>query len=97
MQNRLHSSRENFLADLSKLASTKIVVNNRLVIQEEIEEPSIGEAANPTTCSVELEHNWQQSIIKYLVNGKIVEEENKTKKLRRTVSFYTIVAGELYC
>ena len=40
---------QNYKADLLlKLASTKIVANNRLVIQEETEEPSICEATDLT-------------------------------------------------
>ena len=89
---------QNFRANLwSKLASTKTMANNKSIIQEEIEESSIFEAAHLNMYYVEQEWSWQQPFWNiYLLDGNVLEEEKEATKLRWIVSFYTIVTGKLY-
>ena len=82
---------------LSKVAITKVVLNNRSAIQEVIEEPSIPEVSPLIACSVEQGQSWQQPILEYLTTGKVHKEEKEAKRIRRTTNFYTIMTGELYC
>ena len=81
---------------LSKLASTTTMANNKPVIQEIIEEPSISPAFPFSICSTEQGKDWQQPILEYLAMGKLPKEEKEAKAMKQMVSFYTIMAGELY-
>ena len=88
---------QNTRADLlSKLASTRIMTNNKSVIQEVVDEPSISVVSPLNVCSTEQEQGWQQSIMEYLTTRKLPEGEKEAKVMRRMASFYTIVAGKLY-
>ena len=81
---------------LSKLASTKVVLHNRLIIQEVIDELSISGTNPLDVCSTKQEQGWQQSIMEYLTTRKLPTGGKEAKTMRRMASFYTIVVEELY-
>ena len=79
-----------------KLASIRIVANNRSVIQEIVDEPTISMTFPLNVCSMEQEKGQQLPIMEYLTNGKPLEREKEAKAVKWQASFYTIMAGELY-
>ena len=71
---------------MSKLASIRAMVNNRSVIQEVIEEPSISDIFPFIACSVKMGQSWQQPILEFLTIRKVLKEEKEAKRIRRISS-----------
>ena len=78
-----HIPREqNARADaLSKLASTKPGGNNRSLIQEMLQNPSISEEEKVLAITSQ-DQGWMTPIIKYLKEGTLHAEEKEEKKLK---------------
>lgn len=94
--NLVHVPREqNARADLlSKLASTKKPGNNKSVIQETLNRPSI---ENKEVFFLREEcDSWMGPIISYLEHGTVLSDRDATKKLIKEAARYTIIAGRLY-
>ncbi|XP_025669999.1 uncharacterized protein [Arachis hypogaea] len=87
-----HVPRErNTQADLlSKLASTKLGVGNRSLIQEMIKEPAV------TLHLTKIGPSWMDPITDFLENGKLPEDEKEAKALRMEVARYAIIQGQLF-
>ena len=60
------------------------------------EELSISVASPLNICFMEYEKDWQQPIMKYLTMGKLPKGKKEAKVMKRMVSFYIIMTGELY-
>ena len=89
---------QNSRADLlSKHASTRVAVNNRMIIQEVINEPSITKESPLDVCSMEQRRDWQQLIREYLIDEKLPKGDMEAKIMKKLASFCNIVAGEFYC
>ncbi|XP_057723657.1 uncharacterized protein LOC130939581 [Arachis stenosperma] len=87
-----HVPRErNTRADLlSKLASTKLGVGNRSLIQGMVKKPAV--ALHLT----KLGPYWLDPIIDFLENGKLPDDEKAAKALRREAAKYTTIQGQLF-
>ncbi|XP_015952451.1 uncharacterized protein LOC107476997 [Arachis duranensis] len=83
---------------LSKLASTKPGGNNRSLIQETLQEPSVTkiEAKQDVLEVSGLELEWMTPFIKYIKFDIIPKEEKEAKKIRKEVQNYTLVKNILY-
>ncbi|XP_072077877.1 uncharacterized protein [Arachis hypogaea] len=95
-----HITRElNNRADaLSKLASTKSGRNNRSLILETLQEPSVTKMDNrldilPVSG---LDLGWMTPLIKYLKLNILPKEQKEAQKLRREAQNYTLVQNVLY-
>lgn len=86
---------QNARADLlSKLASTKKPGNNKSVIQEALQRPSI---ENEEVLFLQEEYDsWIGPIIYYLEHGTIPSDREQCRKLTKEAARYTIIAGRLY-
>ncbi|XP_057747805.1 uncharacterized protein LOC130966998 [Arachis stenosperma] len=83
---------------LSKLASTKPGENNRSLIQETLQEPSIAkiEGRQDVLEVSRLDLGWMNPLIEYLKFDILPEEEKEAKKIRREAQNYTLVKNILY-
>ncbi|XP_072060219.1 uncharacterized protein [Arachis hypogaea] len=92
---REHNSRADAL---SKLANTKPGGNNRSLVQETLQEPSVTKV--DTKLDVlevfGLNLGWMTPLIKYLKFDILPEEQKEAKKIRREVQNYTLVKSVLY-
>ncbi|QHO20364.1 Ribonuclease HI [Arachis hypogaea] len=82
---------------LSKLASTKPGKNNRSLIQETLQEPSVTKAETKLDVLEisGLDFGWMTPLVEYL-KFDILPEEQKEAKIRREAQNYTIVRNVLY-
>ena len=92
-----HIPREkNARADaLSKLASTKPGGNNRSLIQEMLQNPSILEEEKVLAVTSQ-DQGWMTPIINYLKTETLPTEEKEAKRLKREAQYYTIINNTLY-
>ena len=87
---REQNSRANLLL---KLASTKALGNNRSVIQETLNSPTVNLEVRVVEANLSF---WGIPIIQFLKEGVLPDDLEEVKKLRRTVSLYTIIGDHLY-
>ncbi|XP_015931648.1 uncharacterized protein LOC107457962 [Arachis duranensis] len=83
---------------LSKLASTKPGENNRSLIQETLQEPSVEkiEAKQDILEVFGLDLGWMNPLIEYLKFDILPKEKKEAKKIRREAQNYTLVKNVLY-
>ncbi|XP_057724147.1 uncharacterized protein LOC130940113 [Arachis stenosperma] len=83
---------------LSKLASTKPEGNNRSMIQETLQKPSVtkAEVKQDILEVSRLDLGWMNSLVEYLEFDILPKEEKKAKKIRRKAHNYTLVKNILY-
>ncbi|XP_072088031.1 uncharacterized protein [Arachis hypogaea] len=83
---------------LSKLASTKPGGNNRNLIQETLQEPSVAkvEAKQDVFEVSGLDLGWMNQLIEYIKFNTLPREEKEAKKILRKVQNYTLVKNTLY-
>ncbi|XP_072073819.1 uncharacterized protein [Arachis hypogaea] len=83
---------------LSKLASTKPGGNNRSLIQETLQEPSVTKTGTKLdVLEVSgLDLGWMTPLIEYLKFDILPEEQKEAKKIRREAQNYTLVRNVLY-
>ncbi|XP_072071902.1 uncharacterized protein [Arachis hypogaea] len=80
---------------LSKLASTKPGGNNRNLIQETLQNPSISEEKKILTISGQ-NQGWMTPIVNYLKFETFPTDKKEAKRLVREAQYYTIVDDILY-
>ncbi|XP_072071969.1 uncharacterized protein [Arachis hypogaea] len=83
---------------LSKLANTKPGGNNRILIQETLQEPSVMKTDNKLDVLPVLGLNvgWMTPLVEYLKFDILPEKQKEAKKLRREAQNYTLVQNILY-
>ena len=58
------------------------MANNRSVIQEAVDEPSVYGTSLLNVCSMEQEQGWQQPIVEYLITGNLPKHEKEAKAMK---------------
>ncbi|KAL1363422.1 hypothetical protein AAHE18_03G148300 [Arachis hypogaea] len=92
----IFSDSQNAWADaLSKLASTKPGGNNRSLIQEILQKPSISEEEKVLAITGR-DQGWMTPIINYLTTEALPTDEKEGNKLKWEAQYYTIINNTLY-
>ncbi|KAM6580432.1 hypothetical protein CsatA_004206 [Cannabis sativa] len=79
---------------LAKLASQNELDELNLVPMEMLNKPSICEREEVEM--IDSSPTWMTPIVNYLLNGQLLADKNKTRKLLYSVPRYTIIEGKLY-